>query len=503
MFSIKFAKSHHGQNTPGNGENRCKAFFGGLLLACLATFTWSAGWHTPASAEQHDLNNSWEYVSWDVPSVRFSRTVYTGSQDILVASRNAGSYLNNGHLWQSLDGGETWTERVSWVGRLRNLAFSPAHRDNWYSETTRDVTGYAVGGAEGYGITMYLGKTTDAGQTWQDLSSNFRNSLDQGSTVLYGLAVIGAEKAYVSCREHVYQTIDGGNSWQQMGAVSDLKPDPNVPLNDDLHFTTTAGAAEDEIPVYGFISSSDSLFYTLNGGLNWQRIDPPWNSEEYDLLQLRFVNNQYGLALLTTYTVDGDSRWSSGRALWQTLDGGNTWSQSTAWNQAEGATPTTLYTTDGTSIWLGGGDDHIWHSTDNGKNWIIEHSQEGYSRIWGFTPAPPSVGTDMVAWRSIGATGTSIGGYYYKTDQQPLYSPLVSCLFDALEQAFPDLASPAGQDDIVVTSDDGPLVFRYYPNTNSYLAAWQGTLAYAGPATGLEILFLGSLETWYPAAGCH
>jgi photosystem II stability/assembly factor-like uncharacterized protein len=357
----------------------------------------------------------WEVVTVQGWNKGFQQVTYLGNNRVVAGTTMR--QLNGGDIYLSEDGGSTWTQKVTQVANIRNFEFCAAERDIWLKSgddsASRRVTGYVVGGAEGAGVAMYIGKTTDAGETWTDLSDNFRRSLKSKVSIpLYGLSVIDANKLYVSSREQVYKSDNGGQSWLQAGDIRRINPAPTQPLNRDLHFVFkagTRGSYATQIPTTGFISSPGSLFITRDAGGTWTRLDPPWNRQRVKLEKLRFVDDQTGFALLT-----GDVETNfKGAVLLRTRDAGKTWSNVGRWSQAGGAIiPRTFYTPDGVSMWAGGFHEHIWHSNDGGNSWNLEHQSKLYRRVWDFQPG--AFNAPLIAWMSSGSQGTSIFSYVRK-----------------------------------------------------------------------------------------
>lgn len=328
----------------------------------------------------------------------------------IVGATNIYRYNNGGDLWFSPDGGETWIQSEERVAVINNIEFAPPEEDTRQgaadpAQPLMHTTGYAAGGREQIGIAMFIGKTTDGGATWTDLSDNFRRSLDTGSVAMYGLAVISADDLYVSCRHHVYRGRGGGATWQQMGDIRSLKPVDRVPLHHDLQFRSLP---DDPSPLYGFVSSSDSLFVTRNGGNSWERIDPPWNVEDrnVNLMQLHFFDAAHGLALTGGEVSPG----FRGAELLRTSDGGHNWWSVGRWSYSEPATPLAFHAVVPDIIWLGGAREHIWVSRNGGAEWELEHSSPTSRAVLGFSRTGPEGGP--VAWTGLLQRGRSrVSGY--------------------------------------------------------------------------------------------
>lgn len=81
-----------------------------------------------------------------------------------------------------------------------------------------------------------------------------------------------------------------------------------------------------------------------------------------------------------------------------------------------------------------------------------------------------------------------------------LHDRATHCILNWAELNYPDLFAPGGQSTQFVDF----FTYRYYPMTNSYLAAFSQDdhLYYLGPASGDEIVDVGSVADFIEESGC-
>jgi photosystem II stability/assembly factor-like uncharacterized protein len=121
----------------------------------------------------------------------------------------------------SLDGGQTWTQRLGWnkSSHVPAIAFHPTAPNTVYAAT--DILSEFDGG---------VFKTENLGETWAEIS--------QGITAVAVQSIaadpVDAKRLYVGDGfGHVYQSEDGGQTWKQQflssNAVTEIAIDPMAP----------------------------------------------------------------------------------------------------------------------------------------------------------------------------------------------------------------------------------------------------------------------------------
>ena len=174
----------------------------------------------------------------------------------------------NARLYETLDGGKTWT-RVS-LPVLPNGTYSYSYGPyftNAYDGRVLVRYGFQPGAGTGYYLLSY--RTSDGGKTWDAagpalqsnvpnewIAQSFRNA-EQGWT----LGVDNTSKP-VLCRTH-----DGGRSWKTVQPTG-LQPFTEV-IEDFKFFTTTQGITIDKAD-----DGTQTLFLTIDAGHHWHALHP-------------------------------------------------------------------------------------------------------------------------------------------------------------------------------------------------------------------------------------
>jgi len=145
---------------------------------------------------------------------------------------------------KTLDGGATWIPTP--IDHVLNSVFF-----------INSDTGFAVGGNDYGNYNGVILKTTDAGATWNELSSGTTHPL---RSVFF----IDANTGFaVGDFGTIIKTTDGGNTWnsEQSGTI--------MPFY-SVWFTNMNK---------GYVVGTDGIYKTLNGGLNWTADSSgTWNS---------------------------------------------------------------------------------------------------------------------------------------------------------------------------------------------------------------------------------
>jgi len=371
-----------------------------ILLSCMIMLICPS-----LNAETAD---SWKQTDFGGSPGEFASVVFLDANTLVGGS--TGYNLNDGALYVSSDGGTTWLKKIEGkanISKVKNAAGTQ--------------TVYAVGGAEGYGYTGYLGKTTDGGSTWADLSAAFFAArktilkLDVAYELpLYGLAVLDANTLLISGgygggNPEVWVSADGGITWSSAGVIHldwTTGSETGYALQGTMQFVSTTT---------GFAASENNLFRTTDG-VTWEKLSAPWSrkiNEGYNLGTLTFLDAGNGWALVYDNTLSANSP-SYGTEIYKTGNGGTSWTLVYQWSftssQSEDS-PLSFYTDNGVEMW-GGSWHKIWHSTDSGSSWTLDYdnANDGYVCVRSFKTA----GNDPVprAMYSIGMTGSYISGYY-------------------------------------------------------------------------------------------
>ena len=234
----------------------------------------------------------------------------------------------------------------------------------------QDQVGYSVGQSFTYNGDGIVIKTTDSGESWEQVSSGTFPGLQ-------GCSFVSMEVGYaVGWDGYMIKTTDGGETWEEMTVASGIFELTDVEfydedngivvggaeawVTDDGGETWTASTGLSHVG-YGvtyadestlFMACSDNFIYkSEDGGLSWTDVHSGMIGQL--LLGVDFLNADYGM-------VVGD-----GGYVLQTADGGETWNEETIgdnlfhgvhiWNEDTAhivGTPDLIYkTTDGGTTW--------------------------------------------------------------------------------------------------------------------------------------------------------
>lgn len=215
----------------------------------------------------------------------------------------------NGGVWKSTNRGQTWSPKSDFQNSLAigTIAIDPNDHLRIFAGTGQ--YGEAVGTLYGNGILF----SPDGGNTWSELATaTFQR--DEISKILFDPSDGTSQKMFLSSRQGVYESINGGGNWTLLraGAASDLiliDTGPGIQLIAAIHgsglftatrtgttwsawtqfvdpaFPTTAfqrivlGQCRDH-PNRFYAAFSDGtniagMVKTSNGGNNWTRVIPP------------------------------------------------------------------------------------------------------------------------------------------------------------------------------------------------------------------------------------
>ncbi|MDT8319400.1 MAG: hypothetical protein RQ826_02615 [Xanthomonadales bacterium] len=260
----------------------------------------------------------------------------------------------------------------------------------------------AVAGHERQPYTYYMGatgggvwKTTDAGQTWNNVSDGY---LKTGTIGAIAVAPSDPDVVYVGTGESpirgvttshgdgVYKSTDGGETWVHLG-LEDTRQISKIkihPKNPDVVYVGAQGNPWGPSQARGVYRSSD-------GGKNWQRV--------------LFVNETTGASLLdidvnspdTLYAAMWDHQrlpWDvrsggPGSGLWKTTDGGANWTEiGNGLPEQMGNTGVTVSPADPNRLYamIEAAEGGIYRSDDGGASWQYVNADPGIrDRGWYYT----------------------------------------------------------------------------------------------------------------------
>lgn len=201
-----------------------------------------------------------------------------------------------GVLLKSIDGGSSWSLAKNFESRkLSSIKF-----------VTSDV-GFVAGGWDaerGKNFQCFVGRTRDAGKTWEDVSPLARGTRTCHLWDVYfvdadlGWAVGVAQRPNDPVEKGiVFRTVDGGRSWKQI--------DKGVENAGEIF------AVEFESRSTGFAASNTGVWKTTDGGESWVRV---YESKKEHLFDVSSIDQKIWAVGSNGLIISSDN---SGRS-WQT-----------------------------------------------------------------------------------------------------------------------------------------------------------------------------------------
>jgi len=194
--------------------------------------------------------------------------------------------IDTNRIMKSTDGGNTWSNIAApdW-SNIRSIAMAYSAPNVLYVRT--------ISGTH---------RTTDSGSTWQQVYP-YAYAVAV-SPVDWKEAYLVATSADTLPQQKVYKTLDGGETWREIGIL------PNNPPVDALFIAPSAPNILMTLPM----SSQTGIYKSIDGGKNWSLVNndlnPDWGTLVFDPKNSN-----------TIYVGIGGG--SPGG--WKSIDGGNTW----------------------------------------------------------------------------------------------------------------------------------------------------------------------------------
>lgn len=224
----------------------------------------------------------------------------------------AGMGALQAELFRTEDGGKTWVKvsgtQLATPGHLpfgAEIRFVDAHR-GWLAGAPR-----AAGGPP-YRTWFY--RTSDGGKTWvhQDLpipAQYQQSGVGIEAPIFFDRRTAVMPVIFMGEATWLYATEDGGEHWQGVGPVP------------------TWGPAAFISREHGWVADNKNLYETTNGGRSWEKLAPDRALQaalsDHSISRVDFVDDTTGWVLLEKSPV-GDAS-SQASLLFQTGDGGRTW----------------------------------------------------------------------------------------------------------------------------------------------------------------------------------
>ncbi len=167
---------------------------------------------------------------------------------------------NNGAIFKSIDGGESWTEANGGLPQasITALAINPDNFDKLFTAIQENG----------------LYKTDNAGKNWEkiNIKVNLENKKMFASNNNYILiSNISSNIIYILDKGNgIYKSIDGGNNWE---IISNNLPEQGIKRMDQFVGGLALDNKNPDIAYVGLYKYG--IYKTENGGKTWNKITPP------------------------------------------------------------------------------------------------------------------------------------------------------------------------------------------------------------------------------------
>jgi photosystem II stability/assembly factor-like uncharacterized protein len=227
-----------------------------------------------------------------------------------------------GFVWQSLDGGETWSELAA-IRAFRNITWADADR-SWKRL-------YAVVQNQGVFTSEDRGKTWKAASAGLPADANIR---------MVAVHPQNGDTAWVAAGNHppskdskelepggVYQTTDGGKNWKRTS--QGLPTDKGTNANQTARFQAIAVSPVDprHLATSDTSWNNDAVYHSADGGLTWTRV---LDKKRYPEIGVAYPAGM-GATVITFDPVQAGTFYvANSETVLRTTDRGATWTDITA-----------------------------------------------------------------------------------------------------------------------------------------------------------------------------
>jgi photosystem II stability/assembly factor-like uncharacterized protein len=304
---------------PGISRYYNSVFFVDSLFGVIVGEVWiNNNYPNGLLLKTHDGGNLWTPIY--LPTENIFRNCHFFNQ-------NEGIALSSSKIFYTVDGGLNWEEKFySSYYFLRDMSFAD------------DLNGIVVGG---YGNSPYILRTTNGGQTWNQVNISF-------STHLWKVKYLDSAHVYATSGNYaLIYSEDGGLNWSVPTSYpSNANAKSLDVLSDSL--IITAG-------------TKGTIFKSIDGG---QNLFPSHYGTTKSIFSVHFINRDYGFA--------------SGEAglIMKTTNSGAEWIENNLSLQANLNGIEMLDEMTAISVTSNG---QILKTTDSGNNWQVNPFQVNYS----------------------------------------------------------------------------------------------------------------------------
>lgn len=259
------------------------AFFKVEFISPLIGFATSEGWDT-SLLKTIDGGITWE------PIEEITHEMY----DIEFIDETTGFIAGEfGKVFKTVDAGESWEEITN-----EDFGFSNNYDINaFYAHDANTLTTVGQKGR--------ISNTSDSGDNWTQNTNIFATIRD--------IFVLNDEFAYLLTANMVYESTDGGESWEEFSEV------PNAGYGNAMNILFVTD-------VVGYLTKSGSTFghyfATYNGGWSWVQLESPTTS----MNSVQYTGYYYPDTLITS-TSYSSGNLSSANATYKLTNLGTQWTQ--------------------------------------------------------------------------------------------------------------------------------------------------------------------------------
>ncbi len=402
------------------------------------SLSWTTMGPAPVNSSYSPYSNHYSSVSGRITSI----AVDPANSDIVYAAAAGGG------LWNSTDGGSSWSPLTDNFPRLSSgsVAMDPSNPSTIYY-----CTGELNFNIDGYPGTGIIYKSTDGGASWMQEQPPAGGGLYYSSKIV--VAPSNTNVIYAAGYYDAYKSADGGQTWTELnltdGAVDDIVVDPQ---NANIIYASYGSGFSGDSTNYGIYESTD-------GGSTWtwltNGLPPP--SEMFRIsLAIAPSNSQVLYA-----AINGNKPASSSadtNRVYKSVDGGQSWSVlpsvsdsvNFGGNQGWYNNVIAVDPTNPDTVYVGGID--FWKSTDGGQTWT--NLTNGYGPSTG-----KNVHVDQHAIAFAGGSGSTFyigndGGVWKTTDGGTSFK---NCNSDLQTIQFYDISADQNNSEMAIggTQDNG------------------------------------------------
>ena len=239
-------------------------------------------------------------------------------------------------------------------------------------------------------------KTSDAGNTWQNISDGFFGGSvgaiavsEWDNNVIYVGNGEVTVRGNVSSGDGIWKSVDAGKTWKHIG-LKNSRHIPRIrihPKNPDIVYAAVLGDLYKS-------SSERGVYKSVNGGASWKKV--LFSNADAGAVDLIIDPTNARILYATTWNVRRTpyslSSGGPGSALWKSIDGGDTW-KNISTNEGLpkgiwGISGITVSPINSDIVWalIENKEGGIYKSTNAGKTWkLINSKRKLRQRAWYYT----------------------------------------------------------------------------------------------------------------------